>query len=50
MNFNDIFKSSFIENIASVSLMDMLLTLVLAFGLGLFIFFVYKRRLLWKKI
>ena len=43
MNFNDIFKSSFLENITSVSIVDMLLTLVLAFGLGLFIFLVYKR-------
>ena len=43
MNFNDIFKSSFLENIASVSLLDMLLTLALAFGIGLFIFLVYKK-------
>ncbi|MBR2924262.1 MAG: DUF4956 domain-containing protein [Clostridia bacterium] len=41
--FNDIFKSSFLENVTSVSLLDMLITLVLAFGLGLFIFFVYKK-------
>ena len=43
MNFNDIFKSSFLDNIASVSLLDMLLTLALAFGIGLFIFLVYKK-------
>ncbi len=43
MNFNDIFKSSFLENIASVSVVDMLVTLLLAFGLGLFIFLVYKK-------
>ena len=43
MNFSDVFKSSFLENIASVSLLDMLLTLGLAFGLGLFIFYVYKK-------
>ena len=42
-NFSDVFKSSFLENITSVSLLDMALTLALAFGLGLFIFFVYKR-------
>ena len=41
--FNDVFKSSFLENVTSVSLLDMLITLVLAFGLGLFIFFVYKK-------
>lgn len=43
MNFNDIFKSSFLENITSVSMLDMVLTLGLAFGLGLFIFYVYKK-------
>ena len=43
MNFNDIFKSSFLENITSVSLLDMALTLALAFGLGMFIFLVYKK-------
>ena len=43
MNFNDIFKSSFLENITSVSIVDMLLTLALAFGLGMFIFLVYKK-------
>ena len=42
-NFNDIFKSSFLENMASVSLVDMAVTLALAFGLGLFIFLVYKK-------
>jgi len=43
MTFNDIFKSSFLENVSSVSLLDMALTLVLAFGIGLFIFMVYKK-------
>ena len=43
MNFNDVFKSSFLENIASVSLLDMALALILAFCLGLFIFYVYKK-------
>lgn len=43
MNFEDIFKSSFLENIASVSILDMLLALVLAFCIGMFIFFVYKK-------
>lgn len=41
--FQDIFKSSFLENINSVSLLDMLLALALAFGLGMFIFLVYKK-------
>lgn len=43
MTFNDIFKSSFLENITSISILDMLVALVLAFGIGLFIFFVYKK-------
>ena len=43
MTFNDIFKSSFLENITSVSILDMLLALVLAFGIGMFIFLVYKK-------
>ena len=42
-NFSDIFKSSFLENMTSVSLVDMVITLALAFGLGLFIFLVYKK-------
>ena len=43
MTFNDIFKSSFLENITSVSILDMLIAIVLAFGIGLFIFLVYKK-------
>ena len=43
MTFQDIFKSSFLENVTSVSLLDMSLALVLAFGLGLFIFLIYKK-------
>ena len=41
--FSDIFKSSFLENVASVSLVDMLVTMALAFGMGVFIFFVYRK-------
>lgn len=43
MSFNDIFKSSFLENIESVSILDMAIALVLAFGIGMFIFLVYKK-------
>ena len=43
MTFNDIFKSSFLENVYAVSYFDMALALILAFGLGLFIFLVYKK-------
>lgn len=43
MTYKDIFKSSFLENITSVSILDMAIALVLAFGLGMFIFLVYKK-------
>ena len=43
MTFKDIFKSSFLENITSVSLLDMFIALALAFGIGVFIFYVYKK-------
>jgi len=43
MTFQDIFKSSFLENITGVSVLDMVIALALAFGLGLFIFLVYKK-------
>ena len=43
MTFQDIFKSSFLENVSSVSLLDMGIALALAFCLGLFIFMVYKK-------
>ncbi|MBR1852698.1 MAG: DUF4956 domain-containing protein [Lachnospiraceae bacterium] len=43
MTFSDIFKSSFLENVTSVSAFDMVLAMVLAFCMGLFIFFVYKK-------
>ena len=43
MSFNDIFKSSFLQNVSSVSLLDMSLALVLAFGVGMFIFLIYKK-------
>ena len=43
MTFQDIFKSSFLENITSISMLDMVIALLLAFLLGLFIFFIYKK-------
>lgn len=42
MTFSDIFKSSFLADIGSVSIIDVLLTLFLSFLLGLFIFLIYK--------
>lgn len=43
MSFKDIFKSSFLDNISAVSVLDMGVTIALAFGIGLFIFLVYKK-------
>ena len=43
MTFQDIFKSNFLENITGISVLDMAIALVLAFLMGLFIFFVYKK-------
>lgn len=43
MTFTDIFKSNFLENINSVSLLDMVIALTLAFGMGVFIFYIYKK-------
>ena len=43
MTFQDIFRSDFLENMASISLLDMVLALSLSFLLGLFLFLVYKK-------
>ena len=43
MTFSDIFKSSFLENVTAVTVLDMVLALGLAFALGLFIFYIYKK-------
>ena len=43
MTFKDIFKSSFLENVTAVSILDIVIALVLAFCLGLFIFYIYKK-------
>ncbi|WP_317855292.1 DUF4956 domain-containing protein [Chakrabartyella piscis] len=43
MTFNDVFQSSFLDNVSSVSIFDIIIALVLAFGMGLFIFMVYKK-------
>ena len=42
-NFQDIFKSSFLENVAAISVLDMVLALALSFAVGLFIFFIYNK-------
>lgn len=43
MSFQDIFKSSFLENFNSVSIPDMVIALLLSFCVGLFIFYIYKK-------
>ena len=43
MTFNDIFKSSFLEGVTSVSILDSAIALVLAFCIGLIVFFVHKK-------
>ena len=41
--FNDIFKSSFLENVTSFSLIDTTIGMAFAFVLGLFIYYVYQK-------
>lgn len=43
MTFNDIFKSNFLANVNSITMLDMFLALGLSFGVGLFIFLIYKK-------
>ena len=43
MTFNDIFKSNFLANVTSITMLDMFLALGLSFGVGLFIFLIYKK-------
>lgn len=43
MTFNDIFKSSFLENITEFSVVDTLIAMAAALVIGLFIFVVYKK-------
>ena len=43
MSFQDVFKSSFMENVTEFSVVDILTGMLLALVIGLFIFVVYKR-------
>ncbi|MBC3887777.1 DUF4956 domain-containing protein [Acetobacterium paludosum] len=43
MNISDLLKSNFLENVTSVSVIDMIIAMVLAFGIGVFIYLVYKK-------
>ena len=43
MTFNDIFKSSFLENVSEFSILDTLLGMAFALAIGLFIYLIYKK-------
>lgn len=43
MTFSDIFKSSFLNEVTAFSLLDTAIALALAFVVGLFIYFVYRK-------
>jgi uncharacterized membrane protein YhiD involved in acid resistance len=42
-NFNDIFKSNFLEKATTFSLVDSVIALIVAFAVGVFIYAVYKK-------
>lgn len=43
VNFSDIFKSSFVDKMTSISFLDMFIAMILSFAVGLFIMQVYKK-------
>ena len=43
MTFNDIFTSNFLESVTSVSIIDSVIALLMAFLIGLIVFFVHKK-------
>lgn len=43
MNFDNIFKSSFLEKVTSVSILDTTIALILALCIGLYICYIYKK-------
>lgn len=43
MTFRDIFKSGFLARMAQLSVADMAVSMLLAFAIGLFIFYIYKK-------
>ncbi len=45
MSFNDVFKSSFLENISEFSAVDTVIGLAFALLIGLYIFMIYKKTL-----
>lgn len=43
MNFDNVFKSSFLEKVTSVSILDTTIALIIALCIGLYICYVYKK-------
>ena len=43
MNFGDIFRSSFLESVKEFSVIDTMIGMAFALGIGLFIFVIYKK-------
>lgn len=43
MSFNEIFKSNFLEKVTSVSIIDVTIALILAFGIGIFVYLVHRK-------
>ncbi|MDV0445658.1 hypothetical protein MmiAt1_12500 [Methanimicrococcus sp. At1] len=43
LTFNDVLSSNLIDNMTNFSLLDMAIAMILAFIVGLFIYFVYKK-------
>lgn len=43
MTFNDIFNSNFLEQVTTVSMLDMIIAIGLSFAIGLFIMAVYQK-------
>ncbi|MBO6053075.1 MAG: DUF4956 domain-containing protein, partial [Clostridia bacterium] len=43
MSFNDIFKNKFLENATQFSVVDTLISIALAFAIGMFIYLIYKK-------
>ena len=45
MTFNDIFKSSFLENVSQFSVIDMAIGMLFAVAVGVFFFFFFKKKI-----
>ncbi len=43
ISYSDIFKSSYLDKVTSISVLDMVLSLGLAFCLGMFIYLIYRK-------